>query len=329
MSDLMTLNSTLEEAEELAKRLSEALSVGNEEEASTLSRKLCRLSLPVCVSIERMGYTQDSIKLSVGVEYAQSEDTTPLTVVVSCGMTISQLKDEIHKNYGFSQAVQHWVIGKRLARDDETLYSHGIRRHGDQAFLFIRFPQAMHPKRQQQHNLQNRLEGLTESREVIKVNPEGNDRKESSSEVVPSAPPPPSLLRTPSLLRPPPPPKPPKRQTGWACPRCTFINQPTRPGCRQCSEERPRDYSVPEAHKPVGDEAVRIHREAAATFLFKEFQVADQLEALQMLQTDNQPETIDHIYTSLQDEPKVKPRVPLRGIKPGKKKLRKLFHHPT
>ncbi|XP_077458360.1 uncharacterized protein LOC144075332 isoform X4 [Stigmatopora argus] len=149
-STRMPSNATLEEAEELTKRLSEALSTGNEEESVILTRKLCRLSLPVCVSIERLVYPKDQIRLAVGVETAQSETPMPLTVVVSCGMTISQLKDEINKEYGFPHALQHWVIGKCLARDEETLFYYGVRRHGDQAFLFIRSPEDQSPVERQE-----------------------------------------------------------------------------------------------------------------------------------------------------------------------------------
>ena len=28
-------------------------------------------------------------------------------------------------------------------------------------------------------------------------------------------------------------------QGGWLCPKCTFINTETRPGCEQCSEAKP------------------------------------------------------------------------------------------
>ena len=33
---------------------------------------------------------------------------------------------------------------------------------------------------------------------------------------------------------------------GWACAMCTFINQPTRPGCEMCSADRPQGYVVPD-----------------------------------------------------------------------------------
>lgn len=64
-------------------------------------------------------------------------------------------------DFGFSPALQRWVIGKRLARDGDTLYSHGVRSNGDKAFLFILSAHAAHLTRQQ-HSLnqeQQRIEG--------------------------------------------------------------------------------------------------------------------------------------------------------------------------
>ncbi|XP_077458359.1 ranBP-type and C3HC4-type zinc finger-containing protein 1-like isoform X3 [Stigmatopora argus] len=294
-STRMPSNATLEEAEELTKRLSEALSTGNEEESVILTRKLCRLSLPVCVSIERLVYPKDQIRLAVGVETAQSETPMPLTVVVSCGMTISQLKDEINKEYGFPHALQHWVIGKCLARDEETLFYYGVRRHGDQAFLFIRSPEDQSPVERQesgenrppverQESGENRLEDSQESFTVI---PEENESKELYCSKV---------LPTPPLLPPPPPPPPlhtlPRRQSGWVCLKCTFDNAPTRPGCEVCGNERPESYRVPLAYNPLGEEAVRIRREEASTLLLMKFLQTDTQEDCQTTESSTLPPMI-------------------------------------
>lgn len=40
-------------------------------------------------------------------------------------------------DYGFPPTLQQWVIGQRLARDQETLHSHGVRRNGDSAYLYL------------------------------------------------------------------------------------------------------------------------------------------------------------------------------------------------
>ena len=40
-------------------------------------------------------------------------------------------------DYGFPSALQRWVIGQRLARDQESLHSHGVRQNGDRAYLYL------------------------------------------------------------------------------------------------------------------------------------------------------------------------------------------------
>lgn len=73
----------------------------------------------------------------------------------------SLFTSQISQDYGFPPTLQRWVIGKRLAQDRETLYSHGIRMDEDTAYLFIRTANAAHLT-QQQHWLnqdQQRIEG--------------------------------------------------------------------------------------------------------------------------------------------------------------------------
>lgn len=50
-------------------------------------------------------------------------------------------------------------------------------------------------------------------------------------------------------VRPPTPPK-----IGWTCPKCTVINEPHRPGCEVCGENRPNDYKPPPGYIPTKDE---------------------------------------------------------------------------
>ncbi|XP_061163132.1 uncharacterized protein LOC133172289 isoform X3 [Saccostrea echinata] len=52
-----------------------------------------------------------------------------------------------------------------------------------------------------------------------------------------------------------------KIQAGWVCPACTYINQPTRPGCEICATNRPLDYQVPEGYRMTKEEEERIQRE--------------------------------------------------------------------
>lgn len=56
-------------------------------------------------------------------------------------------------------------------------------------------------------------------------------------------------------------PPPCSQQAGWSCPKCTFINKPTRPGCEMCSTDRPDDYVVPCSYRPDETELWRIQQE--------------------------------------------------------------------
>ncbi|XP_076470745.1 ranBP-type and C3HC4-type zinc finger-containing protein 1-like isoform X2 [Babylonia areolata] len=51
------------------------------------------------------------------------------------------------------------------------------------------------------------------------------------------------------------------QELGWSCPQCTFINQPTRPGCEICGSPRPTDYQVPSDVIVSDEERDRLARE--------------------------------------------------------------------
>ena len=48
---------------------------------------------------------------------------------------------------------------------------------------------------------------------------------------------------------------------GWQCNRCTFVNEPTRPGCQMCSNPRPADYKQPVGYMPSPSEQERLKQE--------------------------------------------------------------------
>ena len=60
------------------------------------------------------------------------------------------------------------------------------------------------------------------------------------------------------------------RPVGWTCTRCTFINQPTRPGCEICSADRPADYVVPAGTMLHERERIRIAAEEREEALFEQ-----------------------------------------------------------
>ena len=48
---------------------------------------------------------------------------------------------------------------------------------------------------------------------------------------------------------------------GWTCEVCTFVNQPTRPGCEMCGNNRPDDYQMPEHVVISREEQERLRKE--------------------------------------------------------------------
>uniref|UniRef100_A0A8C2WCU2 RanBP-type and C3HC4-type zinc finger-containing protein 1 n=1 Tax=Cyclopterus lumpus TaxID=8103 RepID=A0A8C2WCU2_CYCLU len=173
---------------------------------------------------------------------AQSDVEIPVIVVVSSGMTIAQLKDK------------RWVIGKRLAGDHETLYSHGVQRDGDQAFLFIPSANTAHLTLQQykQDEQQQRLDAAPPDTQHI------------------------------------PPPPPPKPALGWPCAVCTFVNKPTRPGCEMCGGDSAGGLSVPDIYQPDQQEVHRLQQETLATLQYEQVTVNERRTSWHLLATEEQ-----------------------------------------
>ena len=57
-----------------------------------------------------------------------------------------------------------------------------------------------------------------------------------------------------------------RQKVGWICEACTFINHPRRPGCEQCSAERPLDYQIPDDCPPNEEEVRRMALENERLF---------------------------------------------------------------
>ncbi|KAF7654025.1 hypothetical protein LDENG_00075700 [Lucifuga dentata] len=308
MASELTLSVNLKEAEELARSLGEALSSGDGQEAVRLSQRLSELFVPVSVIINSQAYPQDYIRLKVGVEDAQSDNYIPVTVMVTPDMTIAQLKDKINQDFGFHPSLQRWVIGKRLAQDEDTLYCHGIRQNDDQAFLFILSSHAAHLTRHQQKldEEQQLILGIIESMNLIpRGMGGGGDGKTTTLPMTQQTPPPPPPPPKPQKIKPPLVPRP---HLGWACTQCTFLNKPTRPGCEICGEARPQDYKVPEIYKPDPEEVRRLQKEELALMMYQQsLEEERERNFMSLLATDDQSLVPDHsemdcpiCYSSLQ-----------------------------
>ncbi|XP_053723963.1 ranBP-type and C3HC4-type zinc finger-containing protein 1 [Synchiropus splendidus] len=271
----------LTRAEKLASSLSEALSCGDGEEASRLSKELAEVGLPVTVSIPREVYPHESFKLWVGVEDAQSDHCVPVSVEVLSKITILELKEKIHDLYRFHPALQRWVIGRRLARDHETLYSHGVRSSDDKVYLFLLSAQTAHLTRQQQkqEEEQLRIEGIMDSVKTMELVPRGGNDEQIGQTKRPRNPNPPPKRLTPE----------PPEQPGWDCPACTFKNKPSRPGCEMCSQNRPDDYEIPDVWEPDADETLRLEKEQLDMLMYEEFQMEERhRNYMNLLATDEQ-----------------------------------------
>uniref|UniRef100_A0A8C2Y5Q2 RanBP2-type domain-containing protein n=1 Tax=Coturnix japonica TaxID=93934 RepID=A0A8C2Y5Q2_COTJA len=140
----------------------------------------------------------------------------------------------VFQDYGFHPLVQRWIIGQCLCVDERTVWSYGIRRDGDTAFLYLLSANRAELTRQRYDEDQAQLL-LT------------------SIAAVPPCPPHPQATSQGWPLLPAP--------AGWSCPKCTFINKPTRPGCEMCSTDRPPDYVVPGGYEPDETELWRMQQE--------------------------------------------------------------------
>ncbi|KFV78987.1 RanBP-type and C3HC4-type zinc finger-containing protein 1, partial [Struthio camelus australis] len=158
---------------------------------------------------------------------------------------------QVFRDYGFHPLVQRWIIGQCLCVDERTISSYGIRRDGDTAFLYLLLAKTAELTEQRYEEDQaqlmlNSTSSLTNSasaEEKRKYNTLPNMSPKKEWLFLASA------TRVCSL------------QAGWSCPKCTFINKPTRPGCEMCSTDRPADYVVPGSYKPDEMELWRMQQE--------------------------------------------------------------------
>ncbi|XP_021239036.1 ranBP-type and C3HC4-type zinc finger-containing protein 1-like [Numida meleagris] len=70
---------------------------------------------------------------------------------------------------------------------------------------------------------------------------------------------------------------------GWSCPKCTYINKPTRPGCEMCSTDRPPDYVVPGGYEPDEMELWRMQQEQEGMLQYQQTLEAERLQNFQQL----------------------------------------------
>lgn len=214
---------------------------------------LAEQRIPLNVQLKPEVSPSQDIRLWVSVEDAQLHTVT-IWLTVRPDMTVASLKDMVFLDYGFPPALQQWVIGQRLARDQETLHSHGVRRNGDSAYLYLLSARntSLNPQELQRQRQLRMLEDL--GFKDLTLQPRG------PLELAPPKPGPPQEpgQGQPDTPAPEPPP------VGWQCPGCTFINKPTRPGCEMCCQARPETYQVPATYQPDAEERARLASEEEA-----------------------------------------------------------------
>ncbi|XP_063576833.1 ranBP-type and C3HC4-type zinc finger-containing protein 1 isoform X3 [Pongo abelii] len=239
-------------AEEMALSLTRAVAGGDEQVAMKCAIWLAEQRVPLSVQLKpEVSPTQD-IRLWVSVEDAQMHTVT-IWLTVRPDMTVASLKDMVFLDYGFPPVLQQWVIGQRLARDQETLHSHGVRQNGDSAYLYLLSARntSLNPQELQRERQLRMLEDL--GFKDLTLQPRGP---------LEPGPPKPGVPQEPGRGQPDAVPEPPP--VGWQCPGCTFINKPTRPGCEMCCRARPEAYQVPASYQPDEEERARLAGEEEA-----------------------------------------------------------------
>ncbi|XP_076786094.1 ranBP-type and C3HC4-type zinc finger-containing protein 1 isoform X3 [Arvicanthis niloticus] len=234
----------------MALSLARAVAGGDEQAAIKYATWLAEQRVPLRVQVKpEVSPTQD-IRLCVSVEDAYMHTVT-IWLTVRPDMTVASLKDMVFLDYGFPPSLQQWVVGQRLARDQETLHSHGVRRNGDGAYLYLLSARntSLNPQELQRQRQLRMLEDL--GFKDLTLQPRGplepvlpkprTHQEPGQPDAAPESPP-----------------------VGWQCPGCTFINKPTRPGCEMCCRARPETYQIPASYQPDEEERARLAGEEEA-----------------------------------------------------------------
>ncbi|XP_074754404.1 sharpin isoform X2 [Athene noctua] len=283
--------------EDLALHLAQAIEYGDEEAASQCAVALARQQATLSILLKESNYPTEDISMKVGVEDATS--SASITLRVRAHTTIAALKQQVFQDYGFHPLVQRWIIGQCLCVDERTVSSYGIRRDGDMAFLYLlsakmaELTEQRYEEDQAQVMLSSTSSLSNDDAERHKYNtlpnmsPKkgwGNEpgRKMDIGEISQhldalqmgdlSGQSKPVATSLPSPV-----------QAGWSCPKCTFINKPTRPGCEMCSTDRPDDYVVPGTYKPDETELWRMQQEQEGILQYQQALEAERLRNFQQL----------------------------------------------
>ena len=159
--------------------------------------------------------------------------------------------------YNFPSEIQRWIIGKRLSKPNESLLDCGIKASGDTVYLYLVSADSAGVDRGAVATWGER-QGSGLNRTISEADMSAAHQVLQNDVIIRNDPR--SLPNMPSeRVR-----EPPKPVVGWKCPRCTFVNSPSRPGCEMCSADRPADYQPPQDYVPDERERARLEQAQVA-----------------------------------------------------------------
>ncbi|KAI8501997.1 RanBP-type and C3HC4-type zinc finger-containing protein 1 [Branchiostoma belcheri] len=269
----------VDDAEALAVSLMKAVEVGDKSFAMELASQLANLKPNLDVAVRNK--TGPKIRLRVSIE---DKDMCggQYMLDVHPSTTIYTLKRMVQERLKFPIPVQRWVIQKRLCQDEWTLARCGIKGSGHTAYLYLLTAMSAQMQRNELEPLEGAVGGEVTQGAV------GGAALQPPLEGPASIPP-----RTPvtPVTVAPATPAPPRMgladtqamAVGWSCPACTYVNQPTRPGCEICGTPRPEDYRVPENYVPDQEERERLRKEQQAEEMYQQAELRRREANLQEL----------------------------------------------
>ncbi|KAJ3595179.1 hypothetical protein NHX12_004483 [Muraenolepis orangiensis] len=240
--------------EELCLELTRAIEAGDTQSASQHASSLARQKASLTIQLSEKSYADGELSLSVAVEDMTS--SCCVTVKVLPHMTVAALKQQVFVEYGFHPRVQRWVIGQCLCTEPRTLASYGVQKDGDTAYLYLVSARQGRTTRQMLQRDQESTALLgppgppcpappcpTPPHDWRGYSTLPSKLTHSSQGPTPGAGERPAeikdALNLETLQLTDKPNKTAKTQMEWACPSCTFINKPSRPGCEICATARP------------------------------------------------------------------------------------------
>uniref|UniRef100_A0A8C3B0W4 SHANK-associated RH domain interacting protein n=1 Tax=Cyclopterus lumpus TaxID=8103 RepID=A0A8C3B0W4_CYCLU len=246
--------------EELCLELARAIEAGDARAASQHASALARQKAALTVQLSEKNYAEGAIG---DLSCCDVSSSCCVTVKVFPFMTVAALKQQVFLEYGFHPRVQRWVIGQCLCTEPRSLASYGVQKDGDTAYLYlISARQARVTRQLFQQDLESALlapplpsgngptsqdwRGYSTLPSRLAHNNQGStgggsDRPADLKDVLDIE----NLQLNDHTNKA-------SKQTEWACPSCTFINKPSRPGCEICATARPDAHiqQVPHRRSP-------------------------------------------------------------------------------